>query len=192
MLPLLALVGVYFHPTEHAYGYRIIHFLPSQWELVGVCWCSVNMTVIFHKILNPMANLSQLVCWSLLALVCVVWIGLYWWTSKLMPKKKIYPMLVNSVQTKHTVCLWPAIFINVTYWRQDLRLGYEAVGQIISAALCDDLCPCDLISCDLLWWLRHGHHPREQACHIPHVDGECCCQVLCLDQDLWWNHYWMR
>lgn len=70
---------------------------------------------------------------------------------------------------------------DITLWRQDLRLGYEAVGQIISAALCDDLCPCDLISCDLLWWLRHGHHPREQACHIPHVDGECCYQVLCLD-----------
>ncbi len=34
-------------------------------ELVGVCWCSVNMTVIFHKILNPTANLSQLVCWRL-------------------------------------------------------------------------------------------------------------------------------
>ncbi len=34
-------------------------------ELVGVCWCSVNMTVIFHKILNPTANLSQIVCWSL-------------------------------------------------------------------------------------------------------------------------------
>ncbi len=31
-------------------------------ELVGVCWCSVNMTVIFLKILNPTANLSQLVC----------------------------------------------------------------------------------------------------------------------------------
>ncbi len=45
-------------------------------ELVGVCWCSVNMTVIFHKILNPTANLSQLVCWSLLAFVCAVWIGL--------------------------------------------------------------------------------------------------------------------
>ncbi len=41
-------------------------------ELVGVCWCSVNMTVIFHKILNPTANLSQLVCWSLLAFVCAV------------------------------------------------------------------------------------------------------------------------
>ncbi len=46
-------------------------------ELVGVCWCSVNMTVIFQKILNPTANLSQLVCWSLLAFVCAVWIGLY-------------------------------------------------------------------------------------------------------------------
>ncbi len=34
-------------------------------ELVGVCWCRVNMTVIFHKILNPTANLSQLVCWRL-------------------------------------------------------------------------------------------------------------------------------
>ncbi len=45
-------------------------------ELVGVCWCSVNMTVIFHKILNPTANLSQLVCWSLLAFVCAVWTGL--------------------------------------------------------------------------------------------------------------------
>ncbi len=51
-------------------------FLPSQWEFVGVCWCSVNMTVIFYKILNPTANLSQLVCWSLLAFVCAVWIGL--------------------------------------------------------------------------------------------------------------------
>ncbi len=68
MLPLLALVGVvwswlgFVHPTEHAYRYI----------LVGVCWCSVNMTVIFQKILNPTANLSQLVCWSLLAFVCAV------------------------------------------------------------------------------------------------------------------------
>ncbi len=34
-------------------------------ELVGVCWCSVNMTVIFHKILNPTANLFVGVCWRL-------------------------------------------------------------------------------------------------------------------------------
>ncbi len=73
---LLALVGVCFHSTEHAYSYRNIRFLPSQWELVCVCWCSVNMTVIFHKILNSTTNLSQLVWWSLLAFVCAVWIGL--------------------------------------------------------------------------------------------------------------------
>ncbi len=41
-------------------------------KFVGVCWGSVNMTVIFHKILNPTANLSQLVCWCLLAFVCAV------------------------------------------------------------------------------------------------------------------------
>ncbi len=74
MLALLALVGVCFHPTEHAYRYRIIPFLPSQWELVGVCWCSVNIKVIFHKILNPTANLFVGVCWHF---VCAVWIGLY-------------------------------------------------------------------------------------------------------------------
>ncbi len=34
----LELVGVCFYPTEHAYRYRIIHFLPSPWELVDVCW----------------------------------------------------------------------------------------------------------------------------------------------------------
>ncbi len=30
-----------------------------------VCWGSVNMTVMFHKIINPTANLSQRVCWCL-------------------------------------------------------------------------------------------------------------------------------
>ncbi len=34
-------------------------------ELVGVCWCSVNMTVNFQKILNPTANLFVGVCWRL-------------------------------------------------------------------------------------------------------------------------------
>ncbi len=78
MLPLLALVGVGFYPTEHAY---------IDIELFGVCWCSVNMTVIFHKILNPTANLSQLVCWSLsvrceLALKCM-WTSLQTWMRML-------------------------------------------------------------------------------------------------------------
>ncbi len=31
-------------------------------EFFGVCWCSVNMTVIFHKILNPTAILFVGVC----------------------------------------------------------------------------------------------------------------------------------
>ncbi len=31
-------------------------------KLVGVCWGSVNMTVIFNKILNPTANLFVGVC----------------------------------------------------------------------------------------------------------------------------------
>ncbi len=37
----------------------------SIFSPVTVCWCGVNMTVIFHKILNPTANLTQLVCWHL-------------------------------------------------------------------------------------------------------------------------------
>ncbi len=94
----LLVLNVRFHPNEHAY--RIMHFFPSQWELVVVCWCSVNMTVIFHKILNPKTNLSPLGCRSLLACVWAVWIGLemiiqthlhhnifrifiFWWTIPL-------------------------------------------------------------------------------------------------------------
>lgn len=52
---LLLLVGVCFHPTEHV-----------QSVFVGVCLGSVNMTVIFHKILNLMANLFVDVCWHCL------------------------------------------------------------------------------------------------------------------------------
>ncbi len=69
MLPLLALVSVGWSWLEFVFT-RLNMLIDI--ELVGVCWCSVNMTVIFHKILNPTANLSQLVCWSLLAFVCAV------------------------------------------------------------------------------------------------------------------------
>ncbi len=62
MLPLLALVGIGWHWLELVFT-RLNMLIDI--ELVGVCWCSVNMTVIFHKILNPTANLSQLVCWRL-------------------------------------------------------------------------------------------------------------------------------
>ncbi len=37
-------------------------FSPDWTCLISVCWCSVNMTVIFHKILNPTANLFVGVC----------------------------------------------------------------------------------------------------------------------------------
>ena len=37
-----------------------------------------------------------------------------------------------------------------TYWRQDLGLGDDAVGQAVLSALFGDLCPGDLKACDSL------------------------------------------
>ncbi len=62
MLSLLTLVSVGWSWLEFVFT-RLNMLIDI--ELVSVCWCSVNMTVIFHKILNPTANLFVGVCWRL-------------------------------------------------------------------------------------------------------------------------------
>lgn len=72
-----------------------------------------------------------------------------------------------------------------TYWRQNLGLGDDAVGEAVLPAFGGDLSPGDLEARDPLMGSHPGHAPQEVAGDVSLVDGERRCQVLRLCQNLW-------
>lgn len=72
-----------------------------------------------------------------------------------------------------------------THWRQDLRLGDDAVGEAVLPALGGDLSPGDLEACDPLMGSHPGYAPQEAAGDVSLVDGKGSCKVFRFRQNFW-------
>lgn len=75
------------------------------------------------------------------------------------------------------------MFLKMTYWRQDLGLGDDAVGKAVLPAFRVDFRPGDLEAGDPLVRSNPGHAPQEGARDVPFFDGEGGRQVLRFGQN---------
>ncbi len=93
-----------------------------QSAFVGVCWVSVNMRVIiFHKILNTMANLFLDVCWRFSVQCELALRNIYWWQS-------LFPAVIQKQVEK-----WYWLVVRGTRVYKNTSSLQQSIRSIITA-----------------------------------------------------------
>lgn len=177
----------------------------TSWSgALGFCWVPHNPSLADRnresQVIIPVglglpscANSVFLQCWLLMMRMVlpesgsVLYHWLYIWCLEGLDSCRSLPPSCYDLHFQSVEGRRPQVGYNkhIVIWRQDLGLGYDAVGQTVLPALSVDLRPGDLEACDPLVRSHPGHAPQEAAGYVSVIHGEGGRQIFWLSKNLW-------